>query len=196
MLRRLCCMALLLSLLAACGAAEWGEGLFDFGVLDPEEELECWLDDNRIDLIYRPAGQPFRGESDEGDVRAFLDYVSLSNEGVVVPRLLLAMQLDDMLCAGTVTFTAGDFTVTAPADPTTTEYDGIVQEEYAVFLLGELQPLAEALAKGDGTLRFTLNGERTVRGTAAIPAETAAALWQGWLDAGGLSQPLDRLQKP
>ncbi len=194
MIRRLIPLFLILVLCLTSAFAEDGSGLFDLDALDADESLDCFMAGNRIDMIYRPEGQPYFGTMSEGRVVAFVDYVSLANEGVVVLRLILATQLDDMLCAGTVTLTSGDVTVTASADPTTTEYDAIVQEEYCFWLTADLQPLAESMTE-NGTLTFTLNGERTVTGTVEIPAEDFAPLWESWVRLGGPEQPLERLDR-
>ena len=75
--------------------------------------------------------------------------------------------------------------------PDVSEYDGMYYEDYNAPLTRETFDLMKALAKNKaGTVAFTLNQDDTMllSGTIALPAETAAALRQLFLDCGGEGQ--------
>ncbi len=194
-MKRFFCALLSLALLMVSGSlAENGEGLFDITALDEDESLDCYIDDNRVDTVYRPVDQPFEGTASEGSVVAYLDYVELANPGVVVLRLTIGLEVYEELYGTELVLKAGDTEITLAADPIIAEYDMICQEDYTVYLLGETAALMDALMNGDGELSFTIRGEREITGSLPIPAETVRAIWEKYVSLGGPEQDFSRLR--
>ncbi len=192
-MKRLLCCALILALLGLCPAlAE--EGVFDLGALYDDETLYVYLDDNRIDTVYRPMDQPYPGELSEGGLVTFLDYVDLAEAGAVVLRFALAVQTESLLNAGSVTLSCGGAVVQRELNPTCTEYDGVYMEDYYIPLSGEDFALIRALLAGDGVLSVTLQSDRTITGTVRIPTDSLRTVWETYQACGGLTQDFSGLE--
>ena len=193
-MRRILCALLTLAMLAlSCAFAEDYDA-FDLGRLAADDNLYVYLDDNRIDVVYRPADQPFEGTLSEGQLLAFIDYVELAEAGVVALRFAFAVQTFDLLYATQITLSCGDTVWTREITPITTEYDSIYMEDYYLPVTGEGFNLIEALLAGGGELNIALrSADRTVTGTIRIPPESLRPLWETWQDCGGLRQDLERL---
>ena len=177
------CLAVLPSL------AEEHEG-FRLSGLEEDESLMIYLDDNGIDTVYRSMNQPFIGETDEGIVCAFLDYVELANENdLVAIRFTLALTMDDALYADKLTVRLGDRAWTWSVTTRGTEYDANYQEDYSVILVGEGFSFLEALASAGGEpLTFTLLGYRTVTGSVTVDTAEAKAILTRYTELGGMEQ--------
>ena len=188
------CVLLMLALCACPMAlAENGEGLFDVAALEEDETLFSFLDDNHIDTVYRPDGQPFYGDVSEGSVLAYLDYVELPNADVVALRLTIGIETFEELYGSELTLKAGDTELTFAVDPYINEYDMICQEDYTVYLTGDAAGLMDALLKGDGTLAFTIRGDREITGTIAMDPEAIRAIWEKYVALGGPEQDFSKL---
>ncbi len=182
-------------LLAFAACAEDWEG-FDLAALENDETITSFLDDNGIDTVYRSENQPFFGETDDGEVYGFLDYVELANGDLVVIRFTLAMNMEDELYADTMTLRFGDRAWTWSVTTRGSEYDSNYQEDYSVYLVGDGWELLEALAKAHGEkVSFTLLGYRTVIGTVTVDAAEAGRIRSNYVSLGGLQQDLTRLEE-
>ena len=190
-MRRALCLLLaaLLALVCSGAAAEK-----DIAVLEQSDALTEYLDDNGVDTVWRPVGQPFFGEADGAEVCGFLDIVELADTELLVLRLTVSMELDGNIAGEEVTFTLGKETWHFPAQRRTSEYDMVYQEDYSAVLFGDSLGLARALAGGKGSvLSFTVTGAREVSGTLTIPGEAAAEVWKLYRAAGGDKQDFSPL---
>ena len=188
------CVLLILALCTfPMALAENGEGLFDVAALEEDETLFSFLDDNHIDTVYRPDGQPFYGDVSEGSVLAYIDYVELPNADVVALRLTIGFETYEALYGYELTLRAGDTELTFAADPYINDYDMIWQEDYTIYLTGDAAGLMEALASGDGNLAFTIRGEREITGTIAMDPEAIRAIWEKYVALGGPEQDFSKL---
>ncbi|MBR5345973.1 MAG: hypothetical protein IK127_09145 [Clostridia bacterium] len=185
-------MALVL-LTFSCAFAENGEGLFQIEALDEDESIFSYIDDNHIDTVYRPDGQPFVGEANEGDVMAYLDYVELPNAGVVALRLSIGIVTNEELYGTELDLACGDTELTFAADPMITEYDMIWSEDYSVYLAGEAAALMEALIQNEGQLDFVIRGDREISGSIRIAPDFLRAIWETYVELGGLEQDFSKL---
>ena len=189
MKRILCALLAVLLALAGFAAAET-----DVSVLEQNDGLMEYLDDNGIDTVWRPASQPFYGEASEGTVCGFLDIVELADAELLVIRLTVSLELDDNIAGEEVQFTCGKESWTFPVQRRTSEYDLVFQEDYCAVLAGDSLSLVKTLAGGkDGALSFTVSGVRSVSGTLAIPKEAAEEVWKLYRAAGGDRQDFSGL---
>lgn len=189
LLALLCCVLLL----PLAALAEEGDDPFDFSLLSAYD-MFVYNDQNGVDIVYRFPDQPFEVQVDREDCEAmaYLDFVALAQEGYVAPRLVIGTELaDETFGATELTLTVGKETWRFSVWPDVSEYDGMYYEDYNAPLTRETFDLMKALAKNKaGTVAFTLNQDDTMllSGTIALPAETAAALRQLFLDCGGEGQ--------
>lgn len=194
-MKRFCCALLALTLLClSCAMAEEGDA-FDLFRLESEEDLNAYLDDNRVDTVYRWADQPFSGDLSEGQLMVFLDYVELASPGLVALRFAFAVQTDEPLYATELTLSGGNVTLTRAITPLTTEYDFICMEDEYLVLTDEDFGLIEALLANDGTLNLTLFGSAVVTGQVQIPVDSLRRIWELYQACGGPSQDFDRLKR-
>ncbi len=178
MLKRTALLALILALAVSPALAE-----FDTAALENPAELTEYLDDNGVDTVWRPVEQPFFGSASEGTVCAFLDYMELANEELLVLRFTVTVEVDELLYAGSLTVQVGKETWTFPVHAATTEYDMVYQEDYPVLLGTDGLEMVKAMSKNKGgEVRFTLSGEREVSGALAIPADQVKAIWKRYTD--------------
>ncbi len=182
----LCCLSFAL--------AENGEGLFNIAGLDEDETLFAFLDDNHIDTIYRPEGQPYAGTASEGTVVAFVEYMELANPGLVMLRLYMGITTYEELYGTALTLSAGDTEQTFAVDPMVSEYDMICQEDYTVWLTAETEPLVKAVIAAGGVLSFTIHGDREITGTLQLDAEALRTVWDNYAALGGFEQDFSRLK--
>ena len=195
-MKQFLCILMVLTVLAfSCAFAENGEGLFQIEVLDEDESIFSYIDDNHIDTVYRPDGQPFEGTASEGIVLAYIDYVELPNADVVALRLAIGIETYEELYGTELVLRAGDTELTLAVDPYITEYDMICQEDYTVYLVGDTAALVDALLKNNGELDFIIRGDREITGSIDIPVESLQAIWDNYVALGGLEQDFSKLLK-
>lgn len=155
-----------------------------------------------VDTFYRAANQPFIGQVDEsfdGELVAYVDYITLVDAGVTVPRLMICTVAWDLpLNAQEVRLTVGKTRYTLAAAHTESEYDGVYMEDYASCLVGEGLALLKAIAqqKTDAPIPVELlcEGSPVFSGLVVIPGEEAAQIYDRYIDMGGKTQNVKALE--
>lgn len=191
MMKKILSLLLTLLMLLSAAAAEY---TFDVAELERTPDCYVYVDEGTPNTVVRPLNQPFIGELNDidGMLIAYLDYVNLVNEEAVLLRLTVSTALPEMLAAGTMTVTVDKtdyvFTVTSAVD----EYDRTYYEDYVVCFGETGLKMLKAIAqrKEDTPLAITLSGDTVVTGNVIIPGETAAELYDRFIDLGGKKQPL------
>lgn len=156
-----------------------------------------------VNTVYRTVKPPFLGQTDEafdGELVAYVDYITLVDAGVTVPRLMLCTVVWDLpLNAQEVRLTVGKTRYTLAATHTESEYDGVYMEDYASCLVGDGLELLKAIArqKNDEPIPVELlcEGHAVFSGQVIIPGEEAAAIYDRWIDLGGKQQSLKPLEE-
>ena len=155
-----------------------------------------------VDTVYRTVKPPFIGQVDEGcdgELVAWVDYITLVDDDVTVPRLVISTTVWDMpLNAQEVRLTISKARYTLSVTHTESEYDGMYMEDYEACLVGEGLNLLKTIAqqKKDNPVRVeVLNlGEPVFSGLVVIPGAEAAAVYDRYVDMGGKTQSLKQLE--
>lgn len=155
-----------------------------------------------VDTFYRAANQPYIGQVDEGfdgELVAYVDYITLVDAGVTVPRLMLCTVAWDLpLNAQEVRLTVGKTRYTLAASHTESEYDGVYMEDYASCLVGDGLELLKAIAqqKTDAPIPVELlcEGHAVFSGLVVIPGEEGAQIYDRYIDMGGKTQNVKALE--
>ena len=167
--------------------------------LSPLKEDPDWYSfpaPNSVDTIWRAANQPYIGQVDEGcegEIVAYVDYITLVDAEVTVPRLMLCTVSWDLpLNAQEVRLTVGKTRYTLAATHTESEYDGVYMEDYESCLVGDGLSLLKAIAqqKTDAPIPVELlcEGITVFSGQVIIPGEEAAQIYDRYIDMGGKTQ--------
>ncbi len=197
-MRKLLMMLMAAMMLCSAALAE-----FDTEPLRLDENHYVFTEDGTPDTVYRPVNQPYLGQVDEewfGDLIAYAEFVTLANEGVTVPRLLICTTAYDMpLRADQVAITLGGRKYTFPVSAVEAEYDGQYLEDHAIGLAGEGMNLLKAIAqqKKDAPISVTLLslGETVFSGQVIISGQDAARLYDRFVDLGGRRQDLHQVEE-
>ena len=180
-MRRIICLLVLLCLFVPCG---FGEGL------DTDPGYQTWI--SGVDTVYRPVDQPFFGTVSEGTICAFLDLAELADSELLVPRLVLATELEEPLYAAEFTLQVGKTVWHAGVHAEISEYDMLYLEDYTILLAGGGLDLLQAMAKAKSSeFPFTLIAEgRTLQGSLTIPTGSVQRLWKDFKRLKGDKQDL------
>ena len=155
-----------------------------------------------VDTVYRTVKPPFIGQVDDscdGELVAWVDYITLVDAGSTVPRLVISTTVWDMpLNAQEVRLTVGKTRYTLAVTHTESEYDGMYMEDYEACLVGEGLNLLKTIAqqKKDDPIRVEVLslGEPVFSGLVVIPGAEAAAIYDRYVDMGGKKQSLKPLE--
>ncbi len=176
---------------------------FDAAPLREDPDLIPMPQFGTANTAYRPSHQPYIGQVDEpfeGDLVAFVDYITLADEGVTLLRLSLStMVFGHALYADEMRLTVGGRQYTFAVSAAVDEYDGLYMEDYAVCLTDASLPLLAAIArqKTDEPIPVALFslGEAVLTGLVVIPGADAAELYDRFVDLGGKKQGLKALDE-
>ena len=141
MMKRVVSAVLAALLLASVSRAE--EAAVDAAALEAMPGCEVFLDENGVDTVIRPAGQPFAGVAagQDCELYAYLDGVEKPDEGAVFLRLTVALMTPEAVDAREMTLDAGGGSYVFKVTADTGEYDAMYYEDYAVCLTDESLPL-------------------------------------------------------
>ena len=173
--------------------------------LSPLREDPDWYSfpvPNSVNTVWRAANQPYIGQLDEGfdgELVAYVDYLTLVDAEATVPRLMLCTVAWDLpLNAQELRLTVGKNRYTLSATHTESEYDGVYMEDYETCLVGEGLSLLKAIAqqKSDAPIPVELlsGGSVVFSGQVVIPGEEAAQIYDRFIDMGGKKQNLKPLE--
>lgn len=193
-------LAFLLALLLAAPAAL---AEFDTSPLKADPDLYVIEAPGSVDTAYRSVNQPYIGQVDEGfdgELVAYVDYLTLVDADATVLRLMIATVVyDTALNADQLRLTVQGKTYTLAVTHEESEYDGVYMEDYTTCLVGDGLTLLKAIAqqKKDDPIRVELLslGDTVFSGLVVIPGEEAAAIYDRWIDLGGKTQALSKLEE-
>lgn len=187
-------LALFLTVLMMTSAAV-ADFTFDIAELERTPDCMVYPEENSADIIVRPTNQPFIGELDVeyGELIAYLDFIEKVDEEVVLLRLVISTALDEMFSADTLTIAVGKKSYSFDVYPVTSEYDRTYYEDYVVCFGKEGLKFVKAIAqtKKDDPLEITLEGADSITGRVIIPGDTAAYMYDRFVDLGGKKQELE-----
>lgn len=171
----------------------------DNNMLENAPDMDVFVSSNQVDLVIRPTGQPFIGQTDCDDVEAviYLDMVEMPNEHATVVRMMVSLASYDLVNANELRMTEGGKTYVFDlwSCRTVSEYDMDYYEDYAICLTDESLPLLKAMAKSKSDQRtLLLTGDRSVTISVEIPGDVAAMVYDLYVKAGGTSQELALLR--
>lgn len=155
-----------------------------------------------VNTVWRAANQPYIGQVDEGfegEIVTYVDYITLVDAEVTVPRLMLCTVSWDLpLNAQEVRLTVGKTRYTLTATHTESEYDGVYMEDYESCLIGDGLSLLKAIAqqKTDAPIPVELlcDGSAVFSGLVVIPGDEAAQIYDRYIDMGGKKQNTKALE--
>ncbi len=194
-MKKLLCMLLLL-LTASTALAE-----FDTDPLREDPNLYVFNETDTFHTVYRAVNQPYLGQVDEpidGELVAFAEFITLSEENLTVPRLMVCTVVwDTPLRADHVALTVEGARYTFPVETATSEYDGQYMEDHTIVLVEDGLEMLKAMArrKKDTPIRVELLalGETVFAGEVIIPGADAADLYDRYVDLGGRTQNLKKV---
>ena len=173
---------------------------FDTASLKANADLYAFTIPGTVNTVYRPVNQPYLGQVDEaweGELIAYVDYVTLVDEDVTLLRLVVSTTVFDLpLNAEQLRFTVGGKRYTFTVSHEESEYDGLYMEDFTACLTDASLPFLKAVAqqKTDAPIPVELLtlGETVFSGVVVIPGEEAARLYDRYIDLGGKKQDLKR----
>lgn len=197
-MKRFLALSLILLLCISPALAE-----FDLAGLKADPDWYTFTPYGTVDTVYRAVNQPYHGQVDEGfdgELSAFVDYVTLVDaEATVLQLMICTVSWDMPFNAPEIRLTVGKTSYTLAVTHEESEYDGIYMEDYAACLVGEGLNLLKSIAqqKKDDPIRVELLSEGNVvfSGQVIIPGEEAAAIYDRWIDLGGKQQSLKPLEE-
>lgn len=189
-------MALLLLLTSAMAE-------FNTDALKTDADMYAFTQFGTVDTVYRAVNQPYIGQADdnfEGGLVAYVDYVTMPDHGVTLLRLMISTEVFDYpLGADEVRLTVGGKRYTLPVSRAESEYDGLFMEDFSACLVGEGLNMLGAIArqKQDAPIPVELLslGDVVFSGVVIIPGEEAAAQHDRFVDLGGKTQSLKKLEE-
>lgn len=196
MKRFLACLLLTL-FLASPALAE-----IDLSPLKEDPDWTSFPAPGSVNTVWRSVNPPYLGQVDEGfdgELVAYVDYITLVDAEATVPRLMICTVVWDMpLNAQELRLTVGKTRYTLTAAHTESEYDGVYMEDYESCLVGEGLNLLKAIAqqKTDAPIPVELlcEGSPVFSGLVVIPGEEAARIYDRYIDMGGKTQNTKALE--
>ena len=197
-MKRIFALILMMTLLLSTAMAE-----FNVSGLKTDADLYAFTPHGTVDTVYRAVNQPYIGQADEaydGGLVAYVDFITLADQDVTLLRLMISTETFGLpLGAQEVRLTVGGKQYTLPVSREESEYDGLYMEDYTACLVGEGLNMLSAIArqKQDDPIPVALLslGEVVFSGLVIIPGEEAARLHDRFVDLGGKTQGLKKLEE-
>lgn len=188
----------LMMLLCSSAMAE-----FNTDALKTDADMYSFTQFGTADTVYRAVNQPYIGQADEGydgGLVAYVDFVTMPDHEATLLRLMISTEVFDLpLGAQEVRLTVGGKRYTLPVSRVESEYDGLYMEDFTACLVGEGLNMLAAIArqKQDDPIPVELLslGETVFSGMVVIPGEEAANLHDRFVDLGGKTQGLKKLEE-
>ena len=173
----------------------------DLSSLKEDPDWHSFPAPGTVNTVYRAVNQPFIGQVDdgyEGELVVYVDYITLVDIGVTLPRLMVSTVSYDLpLNADSLRLTVGGKRYTFTVSHEESEYDGLYMEDFATCLTDSSLPLLKSIAqqKTDAPIPVELLalGDVVFSGLVVIPGEEAAAIYDRFIDMGGKQQGLKML---
>ena len=183
MKRFLAVLMMVILLLSTASAHEVDLSVLLEGIEYTERE-----DLNGVDVMYRPATQPWRFETETGRLRVYLDYVDDANDDMLFLRLTMNFAAYEKLVTPHMTFTVDGNTWVATAEVNAEEYDGTYYHDYMLYFTDETDDLLKAIIRAEGMVTVDIDGLEPFHAELELPAEEMADLYDRYVDAGGMRQ--------
>lgn len=175
----------------------------DLTLLREDPDWTSYPAPGSVNTVYRTVNPPYSGQVDEvfdGEMVAFVDYITLVDADVTVPRLVISTSVWDFpLNAQEVRLTVGKNRYTLAVVHTESEYDGLYMEDYETCLVGDGLAMLKAVAqqKKDNPIPVELLslGEVVFSGLVVIPGAEAADVYDRYIDMGGKKQNVKPLEE-
>lgn len=165
----------------------------DNDVLEGASGMYVYLDGDGVNTVIRPEGQPYEGSVDlpYASVLTYVDFVEVPNDHATLMRLLVGLESETPQYATELRVTVGGKTYCFPVEGVVNEYDMVYFEDYDVYFTDESLPMLKAIARSKvDTFAAVLVGEAELALTLLLPGEEVAALYDLYVDAGGMTQEL------
>lgn len=193
------CLLLCLLLLPVAALAE---SAFDDEALRRMEDVTVFDEPGSINTVVRPVNQPYQGQVDEpyeGWLVAYVDFLTLPEHGVTLPRVLMAIETFEPVGADEMRLTVGGKTYTFAVTGIRSEYDDVYMEDYSVCMTAASLPMLKAIAqqKKDQPVQveFLVQEEVVFAGQVILPGAEVAELYDTFIDLGGKRQELTRFDE-
>ena len=189
--------ALLLALLLLWQGAAMAE--FDNEELRRTEGCVVFQHMGGWDTVVRPEWQPYVGQTDDGSLAAYVDYIQLIDLDVTLLRMVVSVMIWDPIVADTLVLKVGGKEYAVHPTCEEAEYDGLYMEDYYFCLTETSLPLLKAIAqqKKDEPIPidFIYEGKTLLQGSVIIPGDDAARLYDRFIDLGGKKQDLRAVEE-
>ncbi len=197
-MKRVFAFVLMMTLLLTSALAE-----FNTDALKTDADLYSFTQFGTVDTVYRAVNQPYIGQADEGydgGLVAYVDFVTMPDHDATLLRLMISTEVFDLaLGAQEVRLTVGGKRYNLPVSREESEYDGLYMEDFTACLVGEGLNMLKAIAqqKQDDPIPVELLslGDVVFSGVVIIPGEEAAHLHDRFVDLGGKTQGLKKLEE-
>ncbi len=197
-MKRILALVLMMTLLLTSAMAE-----FNLDGLKTDADMYSFTQFGTVDTVYRAVNQPYIGQADEGydgGLVAYVDFVTMPDHEATLLRLMISTEVFDLpLGAQEVRLTVGGKRYTLPVSRVESEYDGLYMEDFTACLVGEGLNMLAAIArqKQDDPIPVELLslGDVVFSGLVVIPGEEAANLHDRFVDLGGKTQGLKKLEE-
>lgn len=188
--RRFCAVMWILLLLSGTAMAD-----VNTSMLEKTEEATVFLDDNGVDTVIRPSGQPYFGEMNQENTLlcTYLDYVEMPDmDDTVFIRLTLALETWETISADRIGIRVGKENYIFEVSAYTSEYDMTYYEDYVFCLTDKSLPMLKAMGSGKtDTWDITFYGKEQVTGTLHLDHTAAKKVYNRYVDAKGNKQNLE-----
>ena len=197
-MKRVLAFVLMMALLLSTALAD-----FNTDALKTDADMYSFTQFGTVNAVYRAVNQPYIGQADEaydGGLVAYVDFVTMPDLEATLLRLMISTEVFDLpLGADEVRLTVGGKRYTLPVSREESEYDGLYMEDFTVCLVGEGLNMLRAIAqqKQDDPIPVELLslGGVVFSGVVIIPGEEAARLHDRFVDLGGKTQGLKKLEE-
>lgn len=150
------------------------------------------MDANGVDTVIRPDNQPYIAACDDShELIAYVDFVEMPNQNGTFLRLTFSLISDEMTDIDTLRIDSASDSWIFDTTHAIDEYDDTYYEDFSVVLGEDGMDMMKALTKKDLSLAVTLEGETDyVTATITFPSEDMKALYDRFVNAGGMEQNL------
>ena len=191
-MKKTCCAMLLAFCLLL---SPFAQAEVDVSLLQSALPCEVFSEENGVDTVYRPEGQPYAAETEDGrELIAYVDYIDMPNLDGVYVRITLSMASPEPTALDHGTLFALSASWTFPLTYQVHEYDDTYYEDYSFLLDEGGMVLLSALARKDTPISFILAGETTqISASLTLPCEDMARIYDAFTRAGGMEQDFSRI---
>ncbi len=164
-------------------------------MLESTENAAVFSDDNGVNTVIRPEGQPYFGEIQQENTMlcTYVDYVEMPDmDDTVFIRLSLALETWEPIAADRIGIRVGKENYIFDVSARNSEYDMTYYEDYVFCLTDKSLPMLKTMASGKTDVwDLTFYGAKQVFGSLHLDHTAMKKIYNRYVDAKGNKQGLE-----